>query len=143
MRKYLDESQGSLGPHDSHLTEAQRVPLDALLIQGHNQRYAARQLGVSPSTVSREVKRARDYGFTRYVALFGQRAYAAGRKRAGRLRRRFCPSGRSRLWRLVRAGWHRRHRTLRPLASAAPCCRVVGLGALQSRDSASVLSPTA
>jgi transposase, IS30 family len=97
-----------MGTHYSHLTEAQRIALDALLIQGHSQRYAARQLGVSPSTVSREVRRARAYGFDRYVALFGQRAYAAGRKRAGRLRRRFCPCGRSRLWRLVRAGLHRR-----------------------------------
>lgn len=96
-----------MGTHYSHLTEAQRIALDALLIQGHSQRYAARRLGVSPSTVSREVKRARAYGFTRYVALFGQRAYAAGRKRAGRLRRKFCPSGRSRLWRLVRAGLRR------------------------------------
>lgn len=97
-----------MGTHYSHLSEAQRIALDALLIQGHSQRSAARQLGISHSTVSRELKRARAYGFSRYVALFGQRAYLAGRKRAGLLRRKLCPSGRSRLWRLVRAGLHRR-----------------------------------
>jgi transposase, IS30 family len=97
-----------MGTHYNHLTEAHRLTLDALLIQGHSQRSAARVLGVSPSTVSRELKRARVYGFDRYVALFGQRAYAAGRKQAGRLRRKLCSSGRSRLWNLVRAGLHKR-----------------------------------
>lgn len=97
-----------MGTHYSHLTEAQRIALDALLIQGHSQRSAARQLGISPSTVCREIKRAQAYGFDRYVALFGQRAYAAGRKRAGRQRRKLCPSGRSRLWRLVRSGLRKR-----------------------------------
>lgn len=97
-----------MGTHYSHLTEAQRIALDALLIQGHSQRSAARQLGISPSTVCREIKRAQAYGFDRYVALFGQRAYAASRKRAGRQRRKLCPSGRSRLWRLVRSGLRKR-----------------------------------
>jgi IS30 family transposase len=93
-----------MGTHYRHLTEADRLALDALLIQGHSQRSAASILGFSPSTICREVARARPYGFDRYVALFGQRAYAAGRKQAGRLRRRFCPSGNSHLWRLVRTG---------------------------------------
>lgn len=97
-----------MGTHYSHLTEAQRIALDALLIQGHSQRSAARRLGISPSTVCREIKRAQAYGFDRYVALFGQRAYAAGRKHAGHQRRKLCPSGRSHLWRLVRAGLHKR-----------------------------------
>ena len=93
-----------MGTHYSHLTEADRLALDALLILGHSQRSAARVLGISPSTVSREVKRAKVYGFNRYVALFGQRACVAARKRAGRLRRKLCPSGSSRLWRLLKAG---------------------------------------
>jgi transposase, IS30 family len=97
-----------MGTHYRHLTEADRLALDILLAEGHSQRSAARALGFSPSTISRELKRARVYGFNRYIALFGQRAYAAGRKRAGRLRRKLCPSGRGRLWRLVRTGLRQR-----------------------------------
>jgi transposase, IS30 family len=91
-----------------HLTEAQRIALDALLIQGHSQRYAARQLGVSPSTVSREIRRARGIRVRSLRRSLRSASLAAGRKRAGRLRRKLCPCGRSRLWRLVRAGLHRR-----------------------------------
>jgi IS30 family transposase len=97
-----------MGTHYSHLSEANRLHLDVLLVQGHSQRSAARILGVSPSTVSREVKRAKAYGFERYVALFGQRAYAAGRQQAGLARRKLCPSGQGSLWNLVRCGLHLR-----------------------------------
>ena len=96
-----------MGTHYNHLTEVDRLKLDGLLLQGHSQRSAARLLGVSPSTVCREVRRARSYGFERYVALFGQRAYARGRKQAGRLRRKLGSNMRSDLWRLVLAGLHK------------------------------------
>ena len=102
-----------MGTHYNHLTEVDRLKLDGLLLLGHSQRSAARLLGVSPSTVCREVRRARSYGFDRYVALFGQRAYARGRKRAGRLRRKLGSNMRSELWRLVlaglRKGWSPEH----------------------------------
>lgn len=93
-----------MGTHYNHLTELDRLTIDELLLLGHSQRFVARTLGVSPSTISREVKRARHPKFDRYLALFGQRAYQAGRKRAGRLRRKLNPAVRGRLWRLVLAG---------------------------------------
>ncbi len=40
-----------------HLTQHQRIELSLLLRLGHSQRQAARQLCVSPSTVSRELRR--------------------------------------------------------------------------------------
>lgn len=98
-----------MGTHYNHLTEAHRFVIDDLLRLGHSQRSIASTLGVSPSTISREIKRARHPVFLRYLAPLGQRVCAANRKRAGLLRRKLGSSIRSPLWRLVlrglRAGW--------------------------------------
>ena len=59
--------------HYRHLDEADRFTIDSLLSIGHSQRFVASTLGVSPSTISREVKRAKTIGFARYIAVLGQR----------------------------------------------------------------------
>ena len=75
-----------------------------MLSQGCSQRSVASYLGVSPSTVSREVRRGVKAGHSWYLAVFGQRARSAGRRRAGGLRRKLGPDPRSPGWPHVRAG---------------------------------------
>jgi IS30 family transposase len=66
-------------------------------------------LGVSPSTISREIKRACGAGVTWYLAIRGERARARGRRSAGRLRRKLGDDLRSPCWQQVlgglQAGW--------------------------------------
>ena len=54
----------------SHINRDQRIALGALLYAGHNQAECARELRVSPSTVSRELKRnpKKDGGYHSWVA---------------------------------------------------------------------------
>ena len=54
-----------------HLTQVQRCKIEALLSSGNTQRAIARQLGVAPSTVSREMSRNRVVGDA-YVAECAQ-----------------------------------------------------------------------
>ena len=69
-------------------TESNRWSIQSLLSGGHSQRSVALALGVSPSTISREVRRARLPGSPFYQAGLGQNVRVAGRKRAGRARRK-------------------------------------------------------
>jgi len=96
-----------MGTHYNHLTELDRLTIDSMLLLGHSQRSVAAALEVSPSTISREVRRAKVKGSWRYFALFGQRARAAGRKRAGRARRKLGGDLRSPCWQHVLAGLRR------------------------------------
>ena len=96
-----------MGTHYNHLTELDRLTIDSMLLLGHSQRSVARALGVSPSTISREVGRAKVKGSWRYFALFGQRARTAGRQRAGGLRRKLGADLRSPCWKHVLAGLRR------------------------------------
>ena len=72
----------------SHLTEADRFQLQTLLASGSSQRSIAQRLQVDPSTISRELKRAREsLGWdTGYFAAVGQRVHDRGRVNAGRHR---------------------------------------------------------
>jgi IS30 family transposase len=96
-----------MGTHYNHLTELDRLTIDSMLLLGHSQRSVAKALGVSPSTISREVRRAKVKDSWRYFALFGQRARTAGRKRAGRARRKLGGDLRSPCWQHVLAGLRR------------------------------------
>jgi len=93
-----------MGTQYKHLDEADRWLIDSMLGDGHSQRSVARTLGVSPSTISREVKRAATRGWPRYFAVFGQRVRVARRKRAGLMRRKLGTDLRSPCWRNVLAG---------------------------------------
>jgi IS30 family transposase len=72
----------------SHLTEADRFQLQHLLASGNSQRSIALRLGVDPSTISRELQRARAFEGREgsYFAVFGQRARVQGRADAGQAR---------------------------------------------------------
>jgi IS30 family transposase len=91
------------------LNEDDRSRIESMLRDGHSQRSVARTLGWSPSTISREVKRADTLSWPRYMALLGQRVRVARRKAAGRSRRLIDPCWRSSCARHVlaglRAGW--------------------------------------
>jgi IS30 family transposase len=87
-----------------HLDEADRFTIESMLSIGHSQRFVASTLGVSPSTISREVRRANTVGFARYIAALGQRVRVFRRRGAGRLRRKLGDDIRSPCWRTVFAG---------------------------------------
>jgi IS30 family transposase len=77
--------------HYKHLDESSRLTIESMLSGGHTQRAVAAALGVSPSTISREVKRANTVNSSRYFAVLGQRIHRSRRKSAGALRRMIDP----------------------------------------------------
>lgn len=98
-----------MGTQYRQLTEADRLRIESMLLGGHTQRSVSRSLGFSPSTISREVRRADTLDLPRYHAHLGQRVRGLRRKSAGRLRRKVDP-----LWRCacavhvlagLRGGW--------------------------------------
>ena len=74
-----------------HLRSSDRTLIEVLLRWGANQSAVAGLLGFHRCTISREVRRAQSFGLTAYVADFGQRFYAACRRRAGLARRKLGP----------------------------------------------------
>lgn len=88
----------------SHLNSDNRVQLQTMLAQGFSMRRAASALEVSPSTVSREVKRAGAANGGWYLAVKGDRARSAGRASAGGSRRKLGSDMSSPCWRVVFSG---------------------------------------
>jgi IS30 family transposase len=84
-----------MGIQYRHLTEADRLSIESMLLAGHTQRSVSRALGFSPSTISREVRRADTLDLPRYHAHLGQRVRGVRRHRAGRQRRKLDPLWRS------------------------------------------------
>jgi len=94
----------------SHLTEEKRLTLESMRSRGFSMRAIAENLCVSPSTVSREIRRSGVGGKDGwYFASKGERARKTARQRAGQMRRKLgedvhCPA-----WRHVlsglRVGW--------------------------------------
>ena len=84
-----------MGIHYRQLTEADRLRIESMLLSGHTQRAVSRSLGFSPSTISREVRRADTLDLPRYHAHLGQRLRGVRRKTAGQLRRKLDPLWRS------------------------------------------------
>jgi transposase, IS30 family len=97
-----------MGTQYCHLSEADRLTIQSSIALGLSYRRIAASLGVSPSTISREVQRAsgKPFGYQAHVA---QRLAVSRRRCASRLRRKLGGDVRSPLWRLVlrdlRAGW--------------------------------------
>jgi IS30 family transposase len=85
----------------SHLSLEERVKIEVFLDHGASLAGAARCIGRHRCTVTREVKRAAVAGMERYIAHFGQRAYARGRKLAGRQRRKLGADLTTPLWRRI------------------------------------------
>lgn len=84
-----------MGIQYRQLTEADRLSIESMLLAGHTHRSVSRALGFSPSTISREVRRADTLDLPRYHAHLGQRVRGVRRKTAGRLRRKLDPLWRS------------------------------------------------
>lgn len=85
----------------THLSLEERVKIEVFLDHGASLAGAARGIGRHRSTVTREVQRAAVNSLDRYIAHFGQRAYAQGRKLAGRKRRKLDANLSSPLWRCI------------------------------------------
>ena len=88
----------------SQLTSEHRLTIQSMLSQGSSMRGVAAALSVSPSTVSREIKRsdAGDGGW--YLAVKGDRSRSAGRTAAGSSRRKLGSDFSSPCWRIVLSG---------------------------------------
>jgi IS30 family transposase len=84
-----------MGNQYHQLTEADRLGIESMLLDGHSQRSVSRTLGFSASTVCREVRRADTLGLARYHAHLGQRVRVIRRTGAGRKRRKIDPLWRS------------------------------------------------
>ena len=73
-----------------HLTLVQRCKIEGFLSSGHSQRAIARELGVAPSTISRELQRNRIPEFG-YDAQLAHRTAVARRRRASAQPRKVTP----------------------------------------------------
>ena len=73
-----------------HLTKHQRIELSLLLRLGHSQRAAAAVLGVSPSTVCREVARNYDAGRAMYHAGVAERKRRSRRAQVNNTQRKLA-----------------------------------------------------
>jgi IS30 family transposase len=93
-----------MGTQYHHLIESDRFTIESMLQRGHSQRAIASVLGVSASTISREVRRACKDRHPWYLSVLGERARVAGRRRAGRTRRKLGADLHSPTWRAVRSG---------------------------------------
>lgn len=82
-----------------HLQPHEREQVELWLAHGKSRHQIASALKRSPSTISRECRRGFWPGFDRYTATGGQRHYQAGRRAAGRSRRKLpVDDVRSPLW---------------------------------------------
>jgi transposase, IS30 family len=95
-----------MGTHYSHLSEADRLSIQSLLLLGHSCRSIAATLGFSPSTISREIRRGSGQPFG-YEARVGQFVARRRRRLASRQRRKLGNDLRSARWRAVLAGLRR------------------------------------
>ena len=78
-----------MGTKYSHLHCDERAKLAVFLQLGATKAAVARYLNRHRSTITRECARAARPSLSTYIAHFGQLAYAQGRNRAGRSRRKF------------------------------------------------------
>ncbi len=97
-----------MGTQYSHLTEADRVWIEAMHRNGQSGRAIAQAVGVHPSTISREISRSRSVVFD-YTAYTAQRRVRRLQRDAGLARRKLGDDLRSPRWRTVldglRSGW--------------------------------------
>jgi IS30 family transposase len=77
--------------------------MESMLKENHSYRAVGRAIGMSASTVCREVQRSTKPGWT-YMATLGQRASVRARRRAGKSRRKLGSDTTTPRWRNVLAG---------------------------------------
>jgi transposase, IS30 family len=90
-----------MGIKYSHLNSDERAIMESFFRLGVTKAAVARYLDRHRSTITRECARAARPALTSYIAHFGQLAYARGRKRAGRARRKFGPDLSTPIWQRV------------------------------------------
>jgi IS30 family transposase len=93
-----------MGTFYTQLTLQSRQTIQELLALGFSLRSIAAALDVSPSTISREIKRGSLMQGAQYLAADGQHARAKRRRSAGLFRRKLGADTRSPAWRAVIAG---------------------------------------
>lgn len=94
-----------MGTQYRQLTESNRTLIESLMLLGISQRSIAKTLQVSPSTISRELRRGCPPGSDRYVAGVGQWVRAQRRQQAGQARRKLGADTSSLAWRTVLSGF--------------------------------------
>ena len=96
-----------MGTHYSHVTQADRISIQALMQAKHNGPEIARQLGLSRSTVNREINRSKATPTALacdYQAGIAQRRSGEQRRAGGAARRKLGSDLESPLWRTVLSG---------------------------------------
>ncbi len=88
-------------PHYSHISDDDRIQIEALLASGATQTAVALAIGVHRSSICRERKRGLMDHCDRYFGLIGQRTRKSRRDAAAASRRKLDPAGVSPYWRLV------------------------------------------
>ena len=96
-----------MGTHYSHVTQADRISIQALMQAKHNGPEIARQLGLSRSTINREINRSKALPIalaSDYQAGIAQQRSQAQRRAGGAARRKLGSDLESPLWRTVLTG---------------------------------------
>jgi transposase, IS30 family len=87
-----------MGLQYSHLSDPERIQIEALTFQGYKDSDIARVLRRHRSTIGRERQRGLWVALGRYLAEFGRRQYLQARQRAGLARRKLGPDLHSAAW---------------------------------------------
>lgn len=93
-------------PHYHHISDDDRLIIEAMLAEGHTQSAVASAIGVHRSSICRERKRGLISGSPRYFSVIAQRTRKSRRVAAGLARRKLDSSGCSPYWKLVRPYLH-------------------------------------
>jgi transposase, IS30 family len=93
-----------MGLQYSHLSDSDRLQIEALAFQGCTNSHIARVMNRHRSTILRERQRGLWASFGHYLAEFGRRQYAHARRRAGAARRKLGSDLTSATWQHVIQG---------------------------------------
>jgi IS30 family transposase len=88
-------------PHYNHISDDDRLVIDAMLASGATQTAVALAVGVHRSSICRERKRGLLPSCERYFGIIGQRTRKSRRDAAAQSRRKLDPAGISPYWKLV------------------------------------------
>jgi transposase, IS30 family len=93
-----------MGSQYCHLSGSDRIRIEVFLRLGVTQSGVALALGRPRSTISRELRRAKSFGLSSYIADFGQLFHDRCRRAAGLSRRKLPPDLSGPAWQHLRSG---------------------------------------